>query len=181
MKWSLMYKSYHWCTQVWEHILTVVSQSFAIWYCSVADGLQCFIGTMKWITIDLIQNWWITWSNICQPNKCYELLHRNLSPVVPHTRNFPHEVWRTISDILHPVYLLALQFMLIFPYDHPLHASSSTVTEQFLYKLCYYYIFYDCHYSISAVTMIQIHVTPTQSIASAACPNFILSRVVYLM
>jgi len=112
-------------------------------------------------------------SSICQSNKCYELLHRNPSPVVPHTCNFPHQVWCTISDILHPIHFLTLQFTLIIPCDHPLHGSSSTVTEQFLYKLCYYCIFHDCHHSISAVTiMIQIHVIPTQSVASAACPNF---------
>jgi len=166
---------------VWDYILTAVSQSFAIWYYRVADGLQCFIGTTKWITNDLIQNWWIVCSNICQTNKCYELLLRNPSPVVPHTCHFPHEVWCTISDILHPIYFLTLKFTLIFPCDHPLHSSSSTVTEQFLYKLCYYCIFHDCHYSISVVTMIQIHVIPTQSVASDACPNFILNRMVYLM
>lgn len=178
MKQSLIYKSYNLCTQVWNYILTAVSQSFAIWYYRVADGLQCLIGTMKWITNDLIQNWWIMCSNICQPNKCYELLHRNPSPVVPHTCNFPHQVWCTISEKLHPIYFLTLQFTLIFPCDHPLHGSSSTVTKQFLYKL-YYCIFHDCHYSISAVTiMIQIHVIPTQSVASAACPNFILNRMV---
>jgi len=43
MKQSFIYKSYNRCTQVWDYILTVVSQSFAIWYYSVADGLQCFI------------------------------------------------------------------------------------------------------------------------------------------
>lgn len=175
MKQSLIYKSYNWCTQVWDYILKVVSQSFAISYYSVADGFQCFIGTKKWITNDLIQNWWIMWSNICQP----KLLHRKPSPAVPHTCKFPHQVWHTI---LHPIYFLTLQFTLIFPCDHPLHGSSSTVTEQFLYKLWYYCILHDCHYSISTVTiMIHIHVIPTQSVASAACPNFILNRVVYLM
>ena len=121
------------------------------------------------------------WSNICQPNKCYELLHRNLSTGVPHTCNFSHQVWCTISDIF-PIYFFTLQLMLIFPCDHPLHISNSTVIQQFLYKLCYYCIFHDCHYSISAVTiMIQIRVIRTQIVASNACPNFILNAVVYLM
>ena len=69
IKQSLINKSHNWCTQVWDYIFTVVSESFAIWYYSVADGLQCFIGSTKWITIDLIQNWWIMWSNICQPKQ----------------------------------------------------------------------------------------------------------------
>jgi hypothetical protein len=53
MKKSIIYKSYNECTQVWDYILTVVSQSSAILYYSVVDGLQCFMETTKWITIDL--------------------------------------------------------------------------------------------------------------------------------